>query len=93
MGLSHNLTFCLASLLSVSSLYSLLFFFSFFYLGFFALSVTPFGVECFFFFFLIDYLGHWLLSWGGSWVLDWPDDGLEGQGGFMIFWEGARAKN
>ena len=36
---------CLASLLSVSPLYSLLFF-SFFYLGFFALSVTLFGVDC-----------------------------------------------
>ena len=36
--------------LSVSPLYSLLFF-SFFYLGFFALSVTLFGAVCFFFFF------------------------------------------
>ena len=31
-----------------------------------------------FFFFLIDYLGHGLLGWGGSWLLDWPDDGLGG---------------
>ena len=102
---SHS-SLCLASLLSVSHLYPLLFF-SFFSLVFFAFSVTPFGlwcwVFCFFFFFLIDYLGHgllgwsddglaewWLLDWGGSWLLDWPDDGL---GGFMIFWEGARAKN
>ena len=85
MGLSHNLTLCLTSLFS-----SL--FFSFFYLGFFALSVTPFGAECFFFFFN-RLLGSLAPERGGSWVLDWPNDGLEGQGGFMIFWEGARAKN
>ena len=67
---SHS-SLCLASLLSVSPLYPLLFFF-FFYLGFFAFSVTPFGAECFVFFvfFLIDYLGHGLLGWGvhGSWI-------------------------
>ena len=93
MGLSHNLTLCFASLLSVSPLYPLLFFF-FFYLGFFAFSVTPFGAECFVFFVCLFFFNRLLGSWaprlGGSWVLDWPDDGL---GAFMIFWEGARAKN
>ena len=64
MGLSHNLTLCLASLLSVSPLYSLLFFFSFFYLGFFALSVTPFGADCCFFFFN-RLLGSWAPGLGG----------------------------
>ena len=44
---SHSLS--RLSTLCLTSLFSSLFF-SFFYLGFFALSVTPFGAECFFFF-------------------------------------------
>ena len=64
MGLSHNLTLCFASLLSVSPLYPLLFFF-FFYLGFFAFSVTPFGAECFVFFFFNILPGSWAPGLGG----------------------------
>ena len=69
VGLSHNLTLCFASLLSVSPLYSLLFF-PFFTLVFFALSVTPFGAECCFFFFN-RLPGSWAPGLGRSWVLDW----------------------
>ena len=71
---SHS-SLCLASLLSVSPLYPLLFFsffFFFFFLGFFCFlrnSVWTLVLSVlFFFFFLIDYLGHELLGW--------PDDGL-----------------
>ena len=84
---SHS-SLCLASLLSVSPLYPLLFFFLFFPWFFFAFSVTPFGLWCWvFFFFLIDYLGHGLLGW--------PDDGFWTRGvhgswiGRMMGWGGS----
>ena len=56
-SLSRLSTLCLTSLFSSS-------FFSFFYLGFFALSVTPFGADCCFFFFNI-LLGSWAPGLGG----------------------------
>ena len=86
--------------LSVSPLYSLshlsILFFFFLFLPWFFCSLRNSvwcWVFCFFCFFFNRLLGSWAPRLGGSWVLDWPDDGLGGQGGFMIFWEGARAKN
>ena len=101
VGLSHSLTLtlCLASLL-VSPLYPLSFFFLFFpwFFCFLHNSVWTLVLDywlrakCFvlFCFFLIDYLGHGLLGWGGSWL--WTSRMMGWGGGSWYFGKGPELK-